>query len=105
MSPRQNRRRPEQPLTGAGSRGIDRVEEWPDGQWQVRRVTGSSTGKVYRCPGCDQEVGASVPHVVAWPADGLGGAEDRRHWHTPCWSARTHRSARTLRGRGAPRYG
>ncbi|RJK98453.1 hypothetical protein D5H78_04445 [Vallicoccus soli] len=58
----------------------------------VQRVGGSP--KAYRCPGCDQEVAAGVPHVVAWPADelaGLGGPGDRRHWHTPCWSARGRR--------------
>jgi hypothetical protein len=32
--------------------------------------------------------------VVAWPAEQLGafgGPGDRRHWHTPCWSARGRR--------------
>ena len=70
----------------------ERVE---DG-WTVRSVGVSD--RVYRCPGCAQEVRA-VPHVVAW----LHDPEDRRHWHTPCWSARTRRTPPPARGRG-PRY-
>ena len=29
-----------------------------------------------------------TPHVVVWPAQGVGGIDERRHWHTRCWSAR-----------------
>lgn len=67
-------------------------------------VSGANATKAYRCPGCDQEIPAGMPHLVAWPASGLGGAEDRRHWHRPCWEARLRRVPRTLRGRNAPRY-
>ncbi len=45
------------------------------------------TDKVFRCPGCSQEV-VAVPHVVAWPEHDV---EQRRHWHTPCWGARHRR--------------
>ena len=72
-----------------------RVETHPDGDWVVRRITGSASTKAYRCPGCDQEIRPATPHVVAWPtdedADGLG---ERRHWHTPCWAARDRRRPR-----------
>jgi hypothetical protein len=79
------------------------VESGPDGDWVVRRLTGSSSSKVYRCPGCDQEIRPGVPHVVAWPEHDTG-AGDRRHWHTACWNARLRRTPNILRTRGAPRY-
>ena len=64
--------------------GVDRVE---DG-FVVRNV--GVTDAVYRCPGCDHEF-ARVPHVVAWPQ---GHEDARRHWHTPCWTARARRRLR-----------
>ena len=76
--------------------GYDRIENGPDGrEWAVRAVPGQAAQKVYRCPGCDQEIRAGVPHVVAWPKDDYGqGVHDRRHWHTPCWNARGRRRGR-----------
>jgi hypothetical protein len=73
--------------------GYDRMEPGPDGdEWAVRAVTGSAAAKPYRCPGCDQEIRSGLPHVVAWPAERFGmGIDERRHWHTPCWSARSRR--------------
>jgi hypothetical protein len=69
-----------------------------DTTWVVRPVSGPRAVKDYRCPGCDQEIRAGVPHVVVWPFDGpvgLGdGVTDRRHWHTPCWAARERRGGR-----------
>ncbi|MEI7778762.1 MAG: hypothetical protein WCJ42_04960 [Actinomycetes bacterium] len=79
------------------------VEEHSDGDWVVRRITGSSSVKTYRCPGCDQEIRPATPHVVAWPADMAAGEEDRRHWHSACWTARERRAPRGPRGAG-PRY-
>ena len=77
------------------------VEEAADGDWVVRPLPGASTGKVYRCPGCDQEIRIGTPHVVTWPAyardsdldpwDTDSAADRRRHWHTACWRARGHR--------------
>ncbi|MCP2334046.1 hypothetical protein G443_004316 [Actinoalloteichus cyanogriseus DSM 43889] len=63
----------------------------PDGDWMVRTVPGSQAVKTYRCPGCDHEIRAGIPHVVAWPADEYGSAEERRHWHNGCWQARGRR--------------
>jgi hypothetical protein len=79
------------------------VEQHPDGDWVVRRITGSSSTKTYRCPGCDQEIRPATPHVVAWPADGADGEQDRRHWHSACWEARGRRGPVPQRGRG-PRH-
>ncbi|WP_374213197.1 hypothetical protein [Crossiella sp. SN42] len=74
-----------------GGLGDNRTESGPDGDWIVRSVPGSQTTKYYRCPGCDHEIRPGVPHVVAWPADELGSASDRRHWHSGCWGARSRR--------------
>ena len=62
--------------------------ERSEGGFTVRSVGVSD--RVFRCPGCDQEV-VAVPHVVAWPD---GRPDDRRHWHTPCWGARSRRGPR-----------
>lgn len=74
----------------------ERVESWDDGEWVVREISGSSSTKPYRCPGCDQLIRPATPHVVAWPnvTSLLGGeaADDRRHWHTVCWRARDRRT-------------
>jgi hypothetical protein len=96
VSPRRNR-----PAAGAKDvdepaiySGIESVEFDVDGEeWVVRRVSGASAaaGKAYRCPGCDQEIPPSTPHVVAWVRHSIDG---RRHWHTPCWDARKRRVAK-----------
>jgi hypothetical protein len=101
MSPRRHRRPQDDSPAGDGARGFESVEEWPDGDWVVRAVRGEKT---YRCPGCDQEITTGLPHVVAWPAEG-GGADDRRHWHRPCWNARLRRGVKVHRSKNAPRYG
>ena len=76
----------------------ERVE---DG-YVVRQLSGSAAGRAYRCPGCDQELRPQTPHVVAWPE---GRPDDRRHWHTACWSARDRRGVKVHRSKNAPRYG
>jgi hypothetical protein len=83
------------------SRRADPVEQAADGDWVVRALSGASTGKTYRCPGCDQEIRLGTPHVVTWPAyardsdldpwDIDSAADLRRHWHTVCWRARLNR--------------
>ena len=113
MSPRKARRLPAEvrrrPRGGAGPRRADAAEgqagaaepaaaglgppqtqAWPDGDWVVRQVPGGVATKTYRCPGCDQEIGPGVPHIVAWPAQAPGPAE-RRHWHNSCWQRRPRR--------------
>jgi hypothetical protein len=103
--PRQNRRRPDgdAPDVGARSSAGERRESWRGEQYVVRTVTGAAATKSYRCPGCDQELRPGAPHVVAWAAWDAE-ASDRRHWHTPCWSARDRRAPGPQRGRSAPRY-
>ncbi len=92
--PRRNRDRrapraepPPRPPAG----GWQQLEAAPDGDWLVRRVTGTQTTKTYRCPGCDHEIRPGTAHVVVWPADETGGIADRRHWHESCWQARDRR--------------
>ncbi len=81
------------PLDLEHVRGGRSTESAPDGEWTVQRVGG--TDRTFRCPGCDQVIAAGTPHVVAWQADGLFGAQAaldaRRHWHPACWDARLHR--------------
>ncbi|HYZ37652.1 MAG TPA: hypothetical protein VE673_13170 [Pseudonocardiaceae bacterium] len=72
--------------------GWARSESGPDGDWLVRAVPGEQAVKSYRCPGCDHEIKAGIPHIVAWPAGEQGSAADRRHWHAGCWTARNHRA-------------
>ncbi|MGH3915968.1 MAG: hypothetical protein ACRDTC_21555 [Pseudonocardiaceae bacterium] len=67
-------------------------ENGPDGEWVVRTVPGGQSVKSYRCPGCDHEIRPGTPHLVVWPAGEHGSLADRRHWHTPCWTARARRA-------------
>ena len=70
--------------------GPPRTQAWPDGDWVVRQVPGAAATKMYRCPGCDQEIMPGTSHVVVWPAQTPGPAE-RRHWHNACWQRRPRR--------------
>ncbi|MFF2850592.1 ATP/GTP-binding protein [Streptomyces sp. NPDC058001] len=108
MSPRRNRPKASDPGGGDPDDergrygGFEGTETWQGEQWTVRHVAGASVeGKSYRCPGCDQLIPSGMPHVVVWPQH--AGVDDRRHWHKACWSARSLRSARPMRGR-KPRY-
>ncbi|WP_460355973.1 hypothetical protein [Mycobacterium sp. ZZG] len=69
-----------------------RIEAGSDGyDYEVRTVPGARAAKAYRCPGCDHEIRPGTAHVVVWPVDDPEGMDDRRHWHTSCW---THRATR-----------
>jgi hypothetical protein len=68
----------------------------------VRSLSGGASDRSYRCPGCDQVLDGATPHVVVWPE---GHEDDRRHWHTACWSARGRRGVKVHRSKNAPRYG
>ena len=104
MSPRKNYR-------SKGSRnehtGDDELREprpsneWEEDGFTVRALTGASSTKVYRCPGCDHEIRTATPHIVSWPVD---DPDNRRHWHTPCWNSRNRRGPKIERTRNAPRY-
>ncbi|GAA0429889.1 hypothetical protein Acor_45480 [Acrocarpospora corrugata] len=99
MSPRRAKRRDQDAGfdQSVARFGIGEVEEWPDGEWQVRRIVGGAADKVYRCPGCDQEIRVGMAHLVSWP-NWSGGEGERRHWHTACWRNRIRR------GPGRSRY-
>jgi hypothetical protein len=109
MSPRRNRPRPDDAAGPVDEervrRGVEAVQSWADGDWQVRAIPGGAATKAYRCPGCLQEIPVGAAHLVAWPADGRGDLTDRRHWHTGCWRARDRRGPAVERSRNAPRYG
>jgi hypothetical protein len=91
--PRANRRRRDDvPLDVERARGGAAARQTYAGRDVfVRRLTGSTSERSYLCPGCQQDIAPGTPHVVVWPADGVGGVEDRRHWHSPCWGARDRR--------------
>lgn len=98
--PRSNRRRHRgRPVKGAAgggppaalSRGGVSEVSYAGQGWAVRQVRANDSGRVYVCPGCQQEVGADMAHTVAWPAASMREVENRRHWHTRCWAARERR--------------
>ena len=80
--------RPARPL----SSGHATAEIKSDGRWIVRNIPGAAAAKVYRCPGCNQLIQPSTPHLVAWPDQpgllSVSGLDERRHWHTSCWQRR-----------------
>ena len=70
----------------------ERVETRKDGVWNVRPLTGEASTKDYRCPGCEQLIRPSTPHLVIWPVErpllSAAAMDERRHWHTACWDRR-----------------
>ena len=50
--------------------------------------------KRYRCPYCEGWVEAGSHHIVALPA---GTPDNRRHFHTGCWSRHAKTLARGVR--------
>lgn len=94
--PRRNRPRRDTPRGNPGralDRGV-RTEAYAGQRWMVRPLVGNDQGRSYICPGCQVSLPSSIAHVVVWPAEGLGDVTDRRHWHTPCWTARDRRPPR-----------
>ena len=90
------RRRPER-RKGTGLPPLPahrRIEAGADGfDYEVRPIAASRAVKNFRCPGCDHEIRSGTAHVVVWRVeDGDAGADDRRHWHTPCWANRAKRA-------------
>ena len=83
-----------QPPRPSPASALIRVEPGPGGEpHRVRPIAGARAVKVYRCPGCDQEIRVGIAHLVVWPAaDGdERGVADRRHWHSGCWANRATR--------------
>lgn len=84
--------RPHVPLDAARFVGVTvRTDTYRGQRWSVRTVTGARATRAYLCPGCQQDIAPGTPHVVTWPAEGVGGIEDRRHWHSGCWARRDAR--------------
>jgi hypothetical protein len=61
-----------------------------DGEWLVQTMPADSSTKTYTCPGCGLPVPVGQAQVVAWPRHPSIGSsspvDERRHWHTACWS-------------------
>ena len=86
--PRSNRRRRDEHRPLRMGLAPQTTQTWMGRSWVVRQLTGATSERTYRCPGCVQEITPGTAHVVVWPADGLGAVDDRRHWHNACWKAR-----------------
>ncbi len=58
-------------------------------EWQTRQIPATRATKVYRCPGCPNDIPVGQAHLVVWRADHLfgddAGVSERRHWHSHCW--------------------
>ena len=94
-SRRHNKWQRDRPELSMSLNSLPRSHDEADGSWIVQQVRGNSSGKVYTCPGCGQELPAGTPHTVAWRSAGdFGyntGVGARRHWHTSCFNARSRR--------------
>ncbi|MSW74218.1 MAG: hypothetical protein F2814_02755 [Actinobacteria bacterium] len=103
MSPRRNYPKKKRPTSQDRDIATSNqtFEEHHEGLYIVRKITGSSSSKPYRCPGCDQIIPMATPHTVAWMEDDEQG---RRHWHNACWAKKNNRRPNTERTRNAPRY-
>jgi len=71
MSPRRNYPKNKRPKSEERdiSTSSQTIEEHHEGMYIVRKLTGSSSNKPYRCPGCDQVIPMATPHTVAWLED------------------------------------
>ena len=59
------------------------------------RTASGWSGKEYTCPGCHRQIPPGLAHLVVWEEDHLfgeqAGINERRHWHTRCWTGRSYR--------------
>jgi hypothetical protein len=62
----------------------------------VRHVQPYQAEKTYRCPGCDHEIRPGEGHEVVVPRN---APEDRRHWHSGCWTRATRPRKQPSRAR------
>lgn len=90
---RKDRRPPGGDLSHILDTGLT-TQQYAGRAWMVRALRGNDESRSYVCPGCQQTLSSSTAHVVVWPADGLNGVGNRRHWHTHCWVARDRRPPR-----------
>lgn len=59
-----------------------------DEEVEVRRVQPYQATKSYLCPGCNGDIPSGTGHLVVVP---VTAADQRRHWHHPCWANRARR--------------
>lgn len=75
--------------------GVEVLQDAPDGQWHVRKISPLNAQKIYTCPGCHRNIAVGVAHLVAWRADHWSGEDSsaaaRRHWHPRCWETRSYK--------------
>jgi hypothetical protein len=64
------------------------VHGFPEDELEVQRVQPYEARKRYICPGCNQDIGIGVGHLVVVPT---AAPELRRHWHHGCWDQRHQR--------------
>jgi hypothetical protein len=65
------------------------IEDPTTGQMaEVRAIQPYQAVKVYRCPGCNQEIALATFHYVIVP---LSDTSERRHWHRGCFEHRGNR--------------
>jgi hypothetical protein len=80
-------------------RGEPLALEWVAEGWHLRFVQPYRETKVYRCPGCQQEIFPRTLHVVVWPE---GEPSQRRHWHKACWERHFADELKRAARRGHP---
>ncbi|MGQ0743870.1 MAG: hypothetical protein ACT4OS_05970 [Acidimicrobiales bacterium] len=90
---RRRRARPwagDDPRPGGASRWWEARQETHDDVEGVtiRRIQPAQARKVYRCPGCAQEIAVGMGHLVVVPDHDV---DSRRHWHQSCWENRHRR--------------
>lgn len=61
--------------------------------YHVQHVLGA---KRYRCPWCEGWIEPGTAHIVAFE---VGRAEERRHYHSGCWSRQAAARAKVRRPR------
>jgi hypothetical protein len=83
------RERDRAPVPPEMPRGM--APEWAQVEGATVRAVSGEPRKVYRCPGCNQEIRPGTPHLVVVME---GDSEGRRHWHTPCWRHELKRRGR-----------
>ena len=70
--------------------GATREDSYRGLRWTARAVSGASATRPYLCPGCQQDIEPGFP-TSSCGRPGIGGVDDRRHWHTGRWQRRDAR--------------
>ncbi len=82
--------RPPRPLTTGA---FARLDVKTDGEWMVQAMNADSAVKAYTCPGCNRRITVGAAHLVTWPREAslwvAAPVDERRHWHSACWSRRS----------------